>query len=342
MTELANINTAPAEARSIETITAEINAIRGYAQAVVLSSAVEIGRRLKEAKELLPHGEWGKWLEEMVDFSQVTASRYMKLFEEYADRQGSLFGAEVNLSTLKNLSVSNALRLLAVPAEEREEFAAEHDVENLSAREMDKLIRERDEARAKAEAVEQLRANAVKDVEELELYNAKLDDELAKAKEQIAELESRPVDVAVQEPDPAVIQQQIDAAVKAAKAEAAEDRKKLKDKLDAAQKAQEMLTVELENQKKAAAKKEKELTEKQAGVTSIEKERLEREIAELKKQLAMSDAAVVTFNALFSQAQDILNRLMGAMAKAADEETAAKLRAAVRKLLDVYGEKVGE
>ena len=72
----------------------------------------------------------------------------------------------------------------------------------------------------------------------------------------------------------------------------------------------------------------------------MEKERLERQIAELQKQLAMSDAAVVTFQTLFSQAQDILNRLLGAIAKVSDAETAAKLRAAVRKLLEVYGEKV--
>lgn len=44
--------------------------------------------------------------------------------------------------------------LLKVPEDEREEFAAEHDVEHLSARDMEKLIRERDAAQAAAEAAE--------------------------------------------------------------------------------------------------------------------------------------------------------------------------------------------
>ncbi len=142
------------EERSIEQVTTEIQTLIDTARKVVLLTAVEIGRRLVEAKELLPYGEWGSWLKERVEFSQVTATRYMKLFEEYGDKQGCLFGAETEFSTLKNLSVSNALSLLAVPAEERESFAADHDVENLSAREMDKLMKQLKEATAAAEEAE--------------------------------------------------------------------------------------------------------------------------------------------------------------------------------------------
>lgn len=325
--------------RTLEVVAAEIRTFT----ASMLNNIIEIGRRLCEAKELVPYGQFGSWVKENTGYSSSTANNFMRLFQEYGAAQGSLFGAEVeDVQTFGKLSYTKALALLQLPAGEREEFVRENDVDAMSTRELEQAIRERDEARAKAEAVEQLRADAVKDVEELERYNAKLDDELAKAKEQIAELESRPVEVAVQQPDPAVIQQQIDAAVKTAKAEAAADRKKLKDKLDAAQKAQEMLTVELENQKKAAAKKEKELTEQQAGVTSIEKERLEREIAELKKQLAMSDAEVIKFNEIMTEAQGILNRLIAAMEKTSDEENAGRFRAAVRRLLDVYREKVGD
>lgn len=73
---------------------------------------------------------------------------------------------------------------------------------------------------------------------------------------------------------------------------------------------------------------------------SIEKARLEREVEDLKKKLAMSDAAVASFKVLFDQAQDILNRLIGALGGVSDAETSAKLREAVTKLLGVYGEKV--
>jgi len=48
----------------------------------MLTNAIEVGKRLKEAKALLPHGEWGKWLVESVSYSQRTANRLMQLFEE--------------------------------------------------------------------------------------------------------------------------------------------------------------------------------------------------------------------------------------------------------------------
>ena len=44
-------------------IATEINTIRHQTRKILLAGALEIGRRLKEAKELLPYGEWGKWLE---------------------------------------------------------------------------------------------------------------------------------------------------------------------------------------------------------------------------------------------------------------------------------------
>ncbi|KUO77205.1 MAG: hypothetical protein APF81_28130 [Desulfosporosinus sp. BRH_c37] len=45
--------------------------------------AIEIGRRLQVAKALVKHGEWGKWLEESVSYSQKTAERLVKHYEEY-------------------------------------------------------------------------------------------------------------------------------------------------------------------------------------------------------------------------------------------------------------------
>ncbi len=45
--------------RTIDTIAAEINGIKEQVRATVVSGAIEIGRRLKEAKSLVPYGEWG-------------------------------------------------------------------------------------------------------------------------------------------------------------------------------------------------------------------------------------------------------------------------------------------
>ncbi|MHB8127363.1 MAG: DUF3102 domain-containing protein [Desulfitobacteriaceae bacterium] len=39
-------------------IAAEINMIKHQTEKVIFHNVVEIGRRLKEAKEILQHGEW--------------------------------------------------------------------------------------------------------------------------------------------------------------------------------------------------------------------------------------------------------------------------------------------
>jgi len=59
----------------------EIRTLQQQAQVVVLSYAIEIGRRLNEAKAVLDHGQWGPWLEREVNFSQSTANNYVKIFE---------------------------------------------------------------------------------------------------------------------------------------------------------------------------------------------------------------------------------------------------------------------
>ncbi len=70
-------------ARDIGVITAEINNIKAQVSALALMYAVEIGRRLYEAKAALPYGQWGEWLKNEVNFSQSTANNMMRLFDEY-------------------------------------------------------------------------------------------------------------------------------------------------------------------------------------------------------------------------------------------------------------------
>ena len=119
------------EKRSIDTITAEIQFYKQQAGVSIL----EIGKRLIEAKEQLSHGEWLPWLKGKVDFSERTANDFMKLAREWPNPQ-----------TFADFGPSKALALLAVPAEEREEFAQAVHAEDLSVRELKQMIRERDEA----------------------------------------------------------------------------------------------------------------------------------------------------------------------------------------------------
>ena len=322
--------------RTIDTVTAEIVAIRGYAQRIALEAAIEIGRRLVEAKGMLEHGAWGVWLKERVEFSQVTATRYMRLFEEYADRQQSLFGAETNLSTLKNLSVSNALRLLAIPEDEREEFVEKHDVENLSARKMDALMKE-------LEREKDGRRIALRELEEAREAAAELQGERDAALRRAKEAENRPIEVAVEKADPAEMKKAVDAALSEAQNGWQKEKTAMEKKLAAAEKKWNEQRAKAESAEKAAREADEKLKavrEEQVQSAGQEQRRLEQEVETLKKKLAMSDSAVTAFRTLFEQGQDIFNRMLSAVEQVTDEATKKRLCAAARSLAESVGKKV--
>ena len=314
------------QTRSLEVIGAEIRALTSS----MLGNIIEIGRRMVEAKELLPHGEFGPWIKENTGYSHSTANNFMRLFEEYGARQQSLFGAEVeNSQTFGKLSYTKALALLALPSEEeREAFVETHDVEAMSTRELQQAIRERDEARsALAKSQEELKETAY----ELDLkIRAK-----AEADERIKELEARPVDVAVQEPDPEVIQER---AEKIAQKAIEEQAKKAAAEIAAAKKAAAAERKTWTEDKKAveakleeAKKKLRELEEK-AGEEKTDGHALQEAMAEierLKKQLAMSDADTTIAKVLFAAWQEAYRKLTEAVASA-PAETGDKLRAAIK------------
>ncbi len=131
MNEMAAVQ-ASAPARSLMEIEADILAQKR----TIGRSIVIIGQDLIEAKSKMEHGLWGTWLEERVNFSQSTAENYMKIAEQV--------GGD---SMLLNLPYTKILALLAVPAEEREEFASANNIEDKSVAQIKQLIRERDEAR---------------------------------------------------------------------------------------------------------------------------------------------------------------------------------------------------
>ena len=122
-----------------------------------LLDAIEIGRLLFEAKAMVEPGGWMDYVEREVPFSQSWANNYMRLYKEYGEEQLSIFG---NSQATAKLSPTQALELLALPAQEREEFMETHDVENMSTRELKQAIRERDEAVKAQKEAEQAKADA--------------------------------------------------------------------------------------------------------------------------------------------------------------------------------------
>lgn len=316
--------------RTPDVIGAEIRGLTQQAKSMTLWFGIEIGRRLTEAKVLLEHGQWLPYLKEQTEFSQPSASRLMRLYDEYGAKQTSLFGAELNYSTLNNLSISNALRLLAVPEDEREEFALEHDVEHMSARELDELIKQRDEAEQRAaraeEQVQQAADGAAKADEqyqkakqELHLLREKLGNaeaQKAAAEKELSELRERPVEVAV-EVDEKAVAEAVTLARAKNDAEWAEKMAKVKNELSEAGLKAEKL--------KAKIKKAEERAEEKAA-----------ELERLKKSQTLNDPNTAVFKQIFEQVQEDFNKLHGSLLKvrASDPDTAQKLTVAVRALVD--------
>ena len=209
--------------RTIDMIEMEIRVLQDQTQRVVLGYAIETGRRLEEAKAMLEHGQWGDWVRKM-GYSQSTANNLMRVFREYGASQQSLFGGEANSQALGNLSLTKAIRLLALPdQEEREKFVAEHDVENMSTRELEKALKERDEALRRAEEAGKGEAAALKKANSAEETRAKMEQDVKAAnailngretvlkryqserdelQKELDNLKARPVEVAVETREP--------------------------------------------------------------------------------------------------------------------------------------------
>lgn len=99
---------------------------------------IEIGKRLIEAKNRVPHGEWENWLSTKVGFSQVTANRFMRVADEFP-----------NLSASTDLSVSKAFELLTLSPADRQEFINSHNVEDISTRELREQVKKYKEQNAR-------------------------------------------------------------------------------------------------------------------------------------------------------------------------------------------------
>lgn len=141
--------------RTAENIAIEINTIKKQTQKVMLSASIEIGRRLSEAKSLVPHGSWGDWLEQNVNYSERTAQNLIKIYDQYSDKgMDALFGND--LDAFAELSYTQAVALLALPTvDERKEFVETHDMETMSTRELQEAIKAQKAAEEKAEQLKE-------------------------------------------------------------------------------------------------------------------------------------------------------------------------------------------
>lgn len=310
-------------AREISVITGEIIELRRQANNMLLMYAIEVGRRLVEAKGILPHGEWGNWLKDKVDFSQSTANNMMKLYDEYGQTQLSLFGAVSNSQTIGNLPYSKALQLISIPENERESFAKEVDAEHISVKELKAAIEERNAAIERAEAAEKKAAEieetqkALEDAK-TEVLNAA--EEAEGLKERISELEKELAEVSENIKENNEVPEIPSEMLKKIKA-------------DAEKQAKEGVAKDIETKlSKAKADAEKaEEKRKQAEARATE---LENRLVETEKQLKTANPEISAFKTLFEETQRTAQSLKNKLIEINKDspEVASKLLAALKAL----------
>lgn len=280
--------------RTPEIVAAEINSIKEQTQNILLFNSIEIGRRLTEAKNMMEHGQFGKWLAEKVDYSQSTANNLMKVYEEYGSNQHALFGDNAKSQTFGNLVYSQAVALLGIPVEEREQFVKDNNAAELSIRELKAKIKEYKEQNSRLKEFNKKLTASARDAE------GKFDKEHTKAENLRIELEGR-------------------------KADAEDARAKAND--------YENKVKELEAELAKPATVETAVVEKVPEEVQRELERLRAAVNE-KPVSDNDTAAKAEIALLFTAVKDGFNKMLAAIQKLEDNELRRKYYGAAGKLAD--------
>jgi hypothetical protein len=110
-------------------INAEHHAVESAAQ-TAFAHALRAGELLLQAKRVVGHGGWGRWLAENFEGSERTAQLYMRVHERQAELPG-------DPQRVADLSLREAARLLAKPKSEMERL---REVEAEIDRRIDELF----------------------------------------------------------------------------------------------------------------------------------------------------------------------------------------------------------
>ena len=313
--QVVNQNQELSQAREISVITDEIISLKAQANNMMLMYAIEVGRRLVEAKAMLQHGEWGAWLKDKVEFSQQTANNLMNIYEEY--------GKNPNSKLIGNLTYTKALKLLAVPEDEREEFVQENKVDDMTVKELEKAIKERDEALKQAELAkkdagqaEELRKALAEAEAKAQEAGKKVDSIASKAFRLERDLEKKKAEYEALKNNPEVSQEVID---------------KLKAELEAQSKKDQ----EAEVLKNAEELKKAKEAKKKAEETV---DSLKARIVELEKKAKLSNPDVMEFKALFDRVQKDVVVLFGVNEKIKTND--AEMAQVLKNALKAFFEKV--
>lgn len=335
--------------RDLAMVTSDIQYAQRQGARQLASNLIEIGRLLVEAKTMVEPKNWEQYIWDNFGYSTSSADNWMKLYREYGDDQESLFDSFRDSQTFGKLSYTQLLALTALPAEERSSFVEQNDVENMSTRQLQQAIKERDEA------VRKLRESEEKQVDlEADLDDAKWDLNKAKNRATEAEAESKELKAKVSAAEKAqktaedevkkLKKKLSDAEAKAKKAAA--DAKKAAENPEVPESVMEQMRSEIaaEEAKKAAEGLQKELAEAQKNVDAANRarEEAERKLAAHQKQATMANPDVAVFKAQLQQLQADFTRLKDTVEKISDGDSATgdQLKNVTRQLLDKLRQEV--
>ena len=330
MNNLVETDYMVVQVRTLPVIASEIHQIERTVYGVALDGAIQIGRKLQEAKAMIPSGEWVKWLDENLNYSQRQAYNFMEIADNYGDENSPFY----NLQTSANVSISRALELLRLPEAEVKSFAEEHDIESETVKnlrdEINNLKRERDRAEDNNESLRKDLARAQSDLAEAmtqedadrirgqyEAAREELQTENAKIKEEQSELQAK---------------------LEQAKEDLKKQKAKLKEiKASMDEEVQKRLAetgTEIEEKAKADARAEVEAT---LGQNAEEIKRLEEQVERLEAERAkLSNTMLMEFKVYVDQLQDAFDKAGTCILDAeadSDPELSNKMNAALKKVL---------
>ena len=346
--------------RTAAHVAADINTIKSHASAVFRAavdegkrSCIRIGKLLEEAKCLVPHGEWGAWLKDNVDYSESTAQNLMRCYREFGDEQIDLFSGVSDADFFAVLSQSQMLELLALPKERRREFVEEHR-EELESGEMSVRDMKAEIARLKKENEAQAEDIRFND----ETYNKLLEEHKAQSLELEALKNAQPPEPVVQE---VIVHSPSDEDIEKIRAaeeqrlrdefekERAKTLKECREEVAAAEKARDKAVEKAEKEAndagELAAKLERIKTDHKAAMDKLNAEHANK-IAELEatyKKQAKASAAGADPNVMriqlaledFKRTVTVVSSTIGKMKAEGGEaaQKADKLQANVEKIL---------
>lgn len=294
--------------RSPEVIAAEINTIKRTTAQYILLQSIEIGKLLVEAKNAVPHGEWGGWLEENFEYSTSTANNLMRIYTEYGEEEQITFFEENRLELFGQLNRSQAISLLQLPRDDRAEFVRTHDMSEMSVRDLDdeiaKIKAENEKLIDKALSAEKAKIEAERERDE---NRKKSEMALAESQSNLKKSQSR---------------------VKSLQEENKTAAARLNDEIEKNNKLKEQLALPVE----ITPEERQKIADEATSEKDREIENLRGRISQLTSSL---DPTVQRFAVYFESMQDSFNKMIELIRNCGNMETADRLRSAIIKTINI-------